>query len=147
MFTRMPNGTHPINRLRNEMDALFENVLNDAPFGFRATRAFPALNVWEDGERFFVEAEVPGMKIEDIELLVVGHEMTVKGERKDARRQGAVYHRRERGVGTFTRTLRLPADVDTDKVEAAMRDGVLTITLPKAETAKARKIEVKVASK
>lgn len=87
------------------------------------------------------------MKIEDIEVLVVGHEMTVKGERKDAKRDGVTFHRRERGVGTFTRTLRLPSDVDTNKVEAAMKDGVLTITLPKAETAKARKIEVKVASK
>lgn len=147
MLTRMTNGTNPINRLRNEMDALFENVFSDAPFGMRAARSFPALNVWEDGERFFVEAEVPGMKIEDIEVLVVGHEMTVKGERKDAKRDGVTFHRRERGVGTFTRTLRLPSDVDTNKVEAAMKDGVLTITLPKAETAKARKIEVKVASK
>lgn len=144
MLTRMTNGA---NRLKNEMESIFENVFDELPFGFRAIRSFPALNVWEDGERFYVEAEVPGMKIEDIEVLVMGNEITIKGERKESAGDNVAFHRRERGVGTFSRTLRLPAEVDAGKVEAAMNFGVLTITLPKAERAKARKIDVKVASK
>lgn len=105
-------------------------------------RAFPALNVWEQGDDFFAEAELPGLQSEDLDIVVVGNEVTIKGQRPDAPPDGNVYHRRERGAGAFSRVVRLPVDVDASNVQATLRNGVLTLKLPKAESAKARKIQV-----
>jgi HSP20 family protein len=104
---------------------------------------YPSFNVWEEGDVVYAEAEVPGVKAEDLDISVVGKELTVKGRRVGATAAEATYHRRERGTGEFARTVKLPVDVDAEKVEASLVDGVLTITLPKAETAKPRKINVK----
>jgi HSP20 family protein len=106
------------------------------------TRPFPAINVWDDGEQLVAEAELPGLQQEELDISVVGSELTIKGERKSAADEGTSYHRRERGTGPFTRVLRLPVEVDADRVSATLRDGVLTIQLPKAEAAKPRKINV-----
>jgi len=106
-------------------------------------RAFPALNVWEDGTNLYAEAEVPGLNIEDMEILVEGDALTIKGERKQCEQSDCSFHRRERGAGEFVRTLTLPVQVNADGVSAALKNGVLLVTLPKAETAKTRKIQVK----
>lgn len=103
---------------------------------------FPAVNVWEDGESFFVEAEIPGVKMEDIEVQVVGDELTIKGQRRAVESDNTTFHCQERCAGEFGRVLALPIDVNPAGVEAVLRDGVLTITLPKAEAVKARKITV-----
>ena len=145
MFRR--NGLQTLDRLRNEMDRLFDDCFQPVSvFGQFAApweRAFPNLNVWEDEQNLFAEAEVPGMSMEDMELTVAGNELTIKGKRSRDEREGVTLHRRERGVGAFTRTLRLPFDIDADKVAATLEHGVLTITLPKPEAAKPRRIEVK----
>jgi HSP20 family protein len=141
------NVFYPMNRLRTEMDRLFDDFSHEFPMFGRVTglhgRGFPSLNVWEDEQSLFIEAEVPGMKMEELEVTVMGHELTIKGQRGGERREGTTYHRRERGAGSFSRTLRLLTDVSPDKVEATLVNGVLTVTLPKAEAAKPRKIEVK----
>jgi HSP20 family protein len=105
-------------------------------------RGRPAVNAWETDDALKVELELPGVQSDQIELSVVGDELSIKVDRPDAEPQGATYHRRERGVGTFARVVRLPLEVDPDRVEAELRYGVLTITLPKAESARPRKIEV-----
>ena len=138
LVRRIPVGCSPM-RLRNGVEQLFEGIMDNAPFG---RRAFPALNVWEDDTQLFVEAEVPGLKLDDLELLVEGDELTVKGSRKDLDDEGASFHRRERGTGNFSRIVRLPVEVDADKVQATLRDGILTVTLPKAQAVLPRKIEV-----
>jgi HSP20 family protein len=104
--------------------------------------SFPALNVWDEGEELVAEAELPGLKGENLEVTVVGSELTIKGDRPADVREGVSYHRRERGVGAFTRLVHLPVEVDGDRVQATLHDGVLTIRLPKAEAAKPRKIVV-----
>jgi len=104
---------------------------------------FPAVNIWEDENSLYAEAELPGVKMEDIEISVVGNELTLKGERKPFAGDDGKYHRRERGVGSFTRVLHLPLDIDAEKVEATLRNGVLLIHLPKAAAALPRKIEVR----
>lgn len=124
------------------------NRLFDAlePFGRGAvvsTPAFPAVNLWDDGESLHVEAEVPGMKMENLELLVVGNELTIKGHRPDGANGTGTIHRQERGTGEFTRVITLPYEVNASKVDATLKDGVLAIVMPKAESARARKIEVK----
>ncbi len=101
------------------------------------------MNVWEDSEHLFVEAEVPGLKADDLDITVVGDELTLKGQRPEESQTDSAFHRRERGVGSFTRVVRLTSEVDADKVHAALNDGVLLLTLPKAEVAKPRKIQVK----
>jgi HSP20 family protein len=130
--------------LRNELDRLFDSFLSPETQGF-GTRAFPALNMWEDERRLFVEAEVPGLGLKDLDIQVQGNELSVKGRRNVVEGDGVTYHRRERGAGEFVRFLTLPVEVDAEHVEATLKDGVLTITLPKAETARARKITVKTA--
>jgi len=143
---RINHTAPPLLRLRDEMDQLFNEVFEARPFtgfGGFGRRAFPAFNVWEDDTSLFAEAEIPGLTMDDLELVVVGNELTVKGERQDVAREGITHHRRERGVGAFARTLRLPVDIDADKVQATLRDGVLTVTMPKAQAVLPRKIEVK----
>lgn len=135
----------PFNRLREEMDRVFSGQAAGFPFrlgNFDAT-VFPALNVWEENDAFHAEAEVPGLKLEDLEISVKDNELTLKGERKDAVEEGVAFHRRERSIGQFERTIQLPAGIDADKVEARLKDGVLQMTLPKAEVAKPRKIAVR----
>jgi HSP20 family protein len=105
-------------------------------------RGRPAVNVWETREAVEVELELPGVKSDQVELSVVGDELSIKVDRPDVDPEGTTYHRRERPVGSFARVLRLPTPVDADRVEAEMRHGVLTISLPKAESVRPRKIQV-----
>jgi len=83
------------------------------------------------------------MGMEDVEVLVNGDELTIKGQRKAAEAKEQSFHRQERVIGNFSRTVTLPFDVDAEKVQATLKDGVLRITLPKAASARPRKIEVK----
>ena len=130
-------------QFRREMNRLFDEVTHtvDPRTMFRG-RTFPALNLWEDAECVYAEAEVPGLNMEDLDVNISGNELTIKGERKPIEGEGATYHRQERGTGTFLRTVTLPFEVNVDKVDALLKDGVLLITLPKAAAAKARKITV-----
>jgi HSP20 family protein len=133
-----------MSQLRDEMDRLFESFgLGDGGWP-TLTVAYPAVNVWEDGENVYAEAELPGMELSDLEIYVTGgNQLTIKGERKPWNPGQGFWHRQERGFGAFTRLIGLPYDVDADKVEARFHNGVLTITMPKSETAKPRKITVK----
>jgi HSP20 family protein len=104
--------------------------------------SFPPVNVREDQDQFYVEAELPGLNHDDLEILVEGDQLTIRGERKPVADEGR-WHRQERAFGRFQRTFTLPVAVDADKVEARLDQGVLTLTLPKSEAAKPRKIAVK----
>jgi len=134
----------PYDLLRGEMDRLLTGFLGPAADGLLPPLVGnqPAVNCWETEDAVMVETEVPGLKKEQLELSVSGGELTMKIDRPDAAQEGIVYHRRERPVGAFSRVLPLPCEVDGSRVEAELHDGVLTITLPKAERAKPRKIEV-----
>lgn len=144
MVFRTLSPPQPINQLRHEMDRVLSGFFGQ-PAGSRlgAGRDQPAVNVWDSQDALKVELEVPGVKSDQVDISVAGGELSVTVERQDGPREGVTYHRRERPLGSFTRMLRLPADVDAARVEAKLTDGVLTITLPKAESAKPRKIEVK----
>jgi HSP20 family protein len=141
------NGLNPFYQLRDEMDRLVGDFFGpstsaQALRGTMLMRTFPALNVWEDGDTLYAEAEVPGVKPEDIDVSVVGGDLTLRGQRRSGQYEGMAYHRQERGVGEFNRVLRLPYEVDANKVEATLNDGVLLIKLPKADSAKPKKIKV-----
>lgn len=134
-----------MSQIRNEMDRVFESFgFGDGPWPVLAA-AYPAVNVWEDADNVFAEAELPGMELSDLEIYVAGgNQLTIKGDRKQPPADNAFWHRQERGFGSFTRVLTLPVDVDPDRVEARLHNGVLTITMPKSEKARPRKITVKV---
>lgn len=145
MFGQIMFPTSRFDELRREMDRLFDAYgtgLSRRPFARAA--AYPAMNVWDAGDTLCVEAEVPGVKKDDLEILAVGNELTVKGRRGPMEGKWA-YHRHERGTGEFTRSLTLPYEVNADKVEAVLDSGVLMIRLPKAESAKPKQITVKTA--
>ncbi len=137
----------PIQQLRDEVDRIFTNVFTHPTVTNAARlvtgRGFPAVNVWENNDNLFVEAEVPGVKPEQLDVTVVGDELTIKGERPEELQGDPAFHRRERGQGSFTRIIRLSSEVNADNVQASLNDGVLLLTLPKVEAAKPRKIQVK----
>ncbi len=105
---------------------------------------YPAVDLWQDENCLYVEAELPGIQIADLEIYVTGgNQLTVSGERKPPTVEGGAWHRQERGYGKFSRLLALPCDVKTDEVEADLKDGVLTVKLPKSEAAKPRRLAIK----
>jgi HSP20 family protein len=105
---------------------------------------FPAMNLWEEGDAVLLEAELPGLDLKDLEIFVTGgNQLTVKGERKQAAPEKALWHRQERSVGKFSRTLALPFPVDPERVEAKFENGVLAVRLTKHESARPRKIHIK----
>jgi HSP20 family protein len=133
----------PLEELRSEMSRLFDRWGGEA--GRMLRPVYPPLNLWEDADHVYVEAELPGLELSDLEIYVSGHnQLSIKGERKVPQIDKGAWHRQERSYGAFTRTLELPFDVDADKVSAQFKNGVLTITLPKRDEVKPRRIEVKV---
>jgi HSP20 family protein len=151
MLLTVRRGTDPLAGLARDMDRLFESMFSYAPrpLGSEAhARWFSApLNLWEDDENVYVETEVPGVKLEDIEILAVGDALSIKGQRNYEFPENAKVLRRERGFGSFERKTSLPTEIDVDKVQASLRDGVLTVTLPKVAARKPRKVQVKALTK
>lgn len=136
----IPSMWDEMERLQREMNRLFESIDR----GWMPASGFPAVNVWMSDEGAVVTAELPGMEAKDLDIGVIGDTLTITGERKpEELPKDAVYHRQERGAGKFTRTIDLPFQVDSSKVQATLEKGVLRILLPRAEQDKPRKITVK----
>lgn len=132
-----------MNRLRGEMDRLFGRFGTPTGRAFSPTE-YPAVNILEDDDHLYLEAELPGMELNDLEIYVNrGNLLTLSGARKEPAYDGGTWHRRERGFGRFSRVIELPSPVDAERVEAHFKQGVLTVQLPKEEHAKPRRIEVK----
>ena len=104
--------------------------------------SFPAFNVWSNEEGAVLTSELPGVKLEDLDITVTGKEVSVKGSRKEGENHDVRYLRRERPSGEFTRSFELPYQIDASRVEAKMTGGVLRVDLPRAENDKPRKITV-----
>ncbi len=125
-----------LSNLQDELDRLFESPGNNW---------LPALDVQEDKDNFVVRTELPGLKREDIEVSLHDGALSISGERKaKVKQEGVEVHRQERYYGKFARALTLPTPVAADKITAQYKDGVLTVTLPKIEEAKPKKIDVSV---
>lgn len=136
---------HPLAALRDEMNQLFDNVwrgdfLPEAITG----RGFPRVDVTETDEEVIVRAELPGMDPKDIDLSIAGGVLSIKGERREEKeeKEKDSYHKEVR-YGSFARSIRLPESVDTEKVKADYKKGVLKVTLDKKPDTRAKKIEVK----
>ena len=133
-----------LNRLPDEMNRIFSGFSDAVRAG---AQAFPPVNVYSGEDRLVVTAEVPGLSADDIDITVEGDALTIKGSRPaEELQENEKYHRRERGRGEFSRTLRLPFKVDASKTDAEYDQGVLTVVLHKPEESKPKKITVKRAS-
>jgi len=127
------------------MDDLFGGFFRglDMPFSMFGEKIWPAIDVAEKDDAILVRAEVPGCKPEDIDVSVCGNPLTLSGEKKESHEaNGEGYYHMESTWGSFRREVSLPAEVDSSKIQAAVRDGVLSVTLPKAEKSKAVKVKV-----
>ncbi len=154
----VPAAFESLTGLRDEMNHLFDEFFTGferrAPslfrsyepgwlLGGRRGEMTPAVDVAEDDKAVTLTAELPGMKEEDVEVVLRDDMLTVKGEKKSEREEKKEnYHLTERRYGAFERTFRLPEAADADKIKAAIDDGVLTVTIPKK--AEARKAEKKI---
>lgn len=131
-----------VDRLLRDLHRVLENS-SAGSHANQTAGVYPLMNVSQDGENFYVRSEIPGVKLENLDVSVTGRSLTVAGERKfEAETSNARFHRRERPTGKFRRQFNLPTDLDTEKVQAQYRHGILMLVLPKAEGAKPRKVSI-----
>ena len=133
-----------LENLTRRMDMLTNAMYGRPGARLMMPKVFPAINITEDKDKYYVRAELPGMKAEDIKLEVTGRNLAIIGERKiQSEGENTRYHRREREAGRFSRIIGLPGDVDADSVDAKLVNGLLTVAIAKSATAKAKQITVK----
>jgi HSP20 family protein len=135
-----------VTKLRREMDRLWEDYFGAGRRGLKSleTEWAPAVDISEGDDKITVKAEIPGLEAKDIDISLSGDVLTIKGEKKSEREEKQEnYHLVERNYGSFSRSLRLPGTVEADKIEAAYKQGVLTIACPKKEEAKPKAIDIK----
>ena len=134
-----------MNLLRSRMNRFFtdfDQSYGQSP-GWRFADGLPRTNLYDNGDQLEIRAEVPGLSKDEINIKIQGNYLELNGSRKPDVPEGYQSHRTERGAFTFTRSMTLPSDVDAEKAEASLKDGILILTLPKAETAKPKQIAVK----
>jgi HSP20 family protein len=150
MLTRFEEFDHPfaaMDLLRRRMDRLFDEIQPGREGGRDVERMwsgrFPRLSFADTGAGLVLEADLPGLDDKDVQLSIHQDVLTIRGERKQDTPQGFYVHRQERRPVRFSRSFALPCKVDPEKSEATLKNGVLTITLPKAVEAQPRQIAVK----
>jgi len=131
--------------LRREMDRIWDRFSGEKPAEWPGSEWTPSLDVSESQDKIVVKAEAPGIDPKELDISLSSGVLTLKGEKKKEREeQGENFHLVERSYGAFSRSVRLPAEVQEDKIKASYKDGILTITLPKTERAKERAIKIEV---
>ena len=137
-------GEEPFYAMQERMNRMFDDFFSDrfglAPFGEQFGAFNPSVDVTESDQEIKVSAELPGLAEQDIEVSLSNDVLTLRGEKKvEKEDKGENYYRMERSYGSFHRSISLPTEVKADQVEATFKNGVLTVTLPKAATAQNRK--------
>jgi len=131
--------------LQREINRLFEDFFGQEIFPAAAEGWIPALDVRETSDAIVVKADLPGVEPSGIDVSLTGDVLTIKGEKKEEKEEKeADYHRVERRFGSFSRSVRLPASVDAERVSAEYKNGVLTVTLPKKEEEKGKPVRIEV---
>jgi HSP20 family protein len=133
-----------IENMRSQMMNLFDTLSNPGSgSGLSTSGVFPTLNIYEDEDKLYITAELPGISTNDLNIIVENDKLTIRGERKILEKDKKLnIHRQERESGFFRRIINLPTRIDANKVSAVTKDGILEITLPKALEAKPRQIAV-----
>jgi HSP20 family protein len=130
-------------RLQEELDRFFGKPQFD--LGLSGPNIFPPVNVFTNGDGLVIQAEVPGVKPDKLNVQVDPGRLTISGERTFEEGEECSYHRRERRGGRFARTIQLPRDLDPEKANAQYHNGLLTVRIPKHASAKPRQIQVQAA--
>jgi HSP20 family protein len=137
---------HPFaefDRMSRQMDRLTQGLMDRPGLAWRSAKVFPAINLTEDADNFYVRAELPGIKAEALDIQAVGRNLTISGERTIASEgENVRYHRREREAGKFSRIIGLPRDINPEKVDAKLVNGLLTVSIAKADAAKPKQITI-----
>jgi len=132
--------------IQREMNKMFDGVFRgtgDEDYSFSSWT--PAVDITEHDDEYLVKVELPGVNKDEVKLTLENNILTIRGEKKQEKEtKKENYHRVERSYGSFQRSFTLPAAVKSDKIDASYKDGILTVSLPKAEEAKPKQIEVKV---
>ena len=129
-----------LQRMRQQLEQIFD----EAPGQRASAGVFPLINLTEDKDCYYLRAELPGVNAEELDIQATANNVAISGERKiAAEAENARYHRREREAGSFSRMIGLPGDINSDKVDAKLENGILTIVVPKAEAAKPKQITIK----
>ena len=131
-----------LDRLQREINQLFDFPRFPGNRGLFDRMVSPAIDLVETADGFVVQADLPGIKLEDIDISIASNVLTIKGEKKPQKESGRVY-RKETWEGSFQRTISLPTTVDPDRIEASFRDGILEVAIPKKEEARPKRIAVK----
>ncbi len=146
MLTPSKSIRGELERMRTEMDRIWDRFSKDVSSSTFKQDWNPSLNLAETEDSLVAELEVPGINPEDINVSVTGEMLTVTGDKKqEANREGKNYHVAERLYGKFSRSVRLPTTVDPDRMQARYKDGILWISMGKAATVKSKRIEVETA--
>lgn len=136
-----------MNRMQEEMNRYFDDFFGEHRRGLAEGAWLPAVDVSEGENEFVVRAELPGMSQEDIDINVQENVLTLKGEKKQEQKEEKEnFHRLERTYGSFSRSFTLPAGVKPEDIKATFKDGVLEVSMPKAEEAKPKKIAISAGS-
>ena len=131
-----------LDRMRRHLDQIFGQLEQPAAVA-RGAGVFPLVNLTETQDNYIIRGEIPGVPADKLDIQTMGRNVTISGERQIDIDPNAKYHRRERESGRFSRAIALPGDIDRDKVSATLKNGVLELTIPKAQAAKPRKIDIK----
>jgi HSP20 family protein len=147
MFTRLSDIDRlfgNVNLLRNRLSNLYNDFDRSFDTGYQSAmdRSLPRTNLYEDTDHFEIRTEVPGLDKEDLTLHIQGNYLEISGNRNIDAPAGYKIHKTERESTSFSRSFTLPADVDSERVEASLKNGILYMTLPKSEAAKPKKITV-----
>ncbi len=138
MFYRSFDPWREMNRIQHEMNQLFDNP------SWQKRREYPAVNVWTNSSNLLVTAELPGYDRDSVDISVTGDILRIHGSRKAPEcKEDECFHRQERSYGVFNRELALPFAIDTNNIDASFRDGILSISLPRAKADIPKKIEIK----
>lgn len=143
-FMGWRNPLAEMERMARQMDLLTGTMFGRPEMRFFPSKVFPAVNISEDSNKYYIRAELPGIKADEIRLEVTGRNLGISGERKiQSEGENARYHRKEREAGRFSRVIGLPGEVDADSVDAKLVNGILTVAIAKSETAKPKQITVR----
>ena len=137
MLYRSLNPWRELNRIQGEMNRIFDN-------SWQTRREYPAINLWTNTDNALVTAELPGYSKDEVDIALTGDVLRIHGSRKAPEcKNDECFHRQERNYGVFDREIKLPFNIDSGKVEATFDNGVLKISLPRAEADKPKSIEIK----
>ena len=132
------NALAPLSTLTRDFDRLLGGIIDHGPL----SGSRPAVTIWETSEAFLLEAEVPGLRADDIDITVVENTVTLKGHREEIKRENARLLRQEHRLGDFERRFQLPVPIDGERIEATLEHGILHVTLPKTKAHLPHKVKV-----